>query len=135
MLSRRAFLKVSAFFAGLALTLKPAFLFASKKMAIPLAKVEKLKTPGNFAMLKLKDKSYLFIRDTETSVKVFDGLCTHKKCDKLSYDSASKKIQCGCHESNFDLDGKVLKGPATTDLPKYEAVLENNEKIILTLPE
>ncbi|MDD5011643.1 MAG: Rieske (2Fe-2S) protein [Phycisphaerae bacterium] len=102
-----------------------------KKVAFSLEKAEKLKTVDGWTILKIKENEILFIRDTETSVRALSADCTHQKC-KLSYNPEKKLIECPCHQSTFDLDGKPLSGPAKEPLKKYEAKLEG-DKVIVTL--
>lgn len=53
---------------------------------------------------------------TQPSAGVFKGFvarCTHAGCALAIKD---EKIQCPCHGSQFELDGQVLRGPATEPL-------------------
>ena len=108
-----------------------AALASPKKVAIPLDKIEKLKEIDGWAILKVKELEIMFIRDAEESVRAFHPVCTHQKC-KLGYNPKKKEIECPCHESAFDLEGKPLKGPAKEPLKRYEAKLEGG-RIIVTL--
>jgi Rieske Fe-S protein len=129
--SRRSFF-ASMLAAALALIAWPRTARAARKVALPLAKAEKLQTVGGFMVAKIKDQDLLLVRDGEKSVHAFDALCTHERC-ALTYDSGSKRVKCPCHNGLFDLSGKVLSGPVRKALPAYEAVLEA-DKIVLTLP-
>ncbi|MHA3024629.1 Rieske (2Fe-2S) protein [Mycobacterium sp. BMJ-28] len=54
---------------------------------------------------------------TQPTAGVFKGLssvCTHAGCAVSAV--ADGRITCPCHGSAFDLDGAVLKGPATKPL-------------------
>ncbi|WP_153502738.1 QcrA and Rieske domain-containing protein [Cumulibacter manganitolerans] len=42
------------------------------------------------------------------------AICTHQQCTLREVSNAT--IYCGCHGSEFTLEGKVQKGPATADL-------------------
>jgi Rieske Fe-S protein len=107
--------------------------FAQKRLALGLDKAEKLKTVGGFAILKVQDKDILFIRDTEETVRALNPVCSHKKC-LVGYSAEKKRIVCPCHGSNYDLDGKVLKGPAEKPLQVYEATLDlPKSRIVFTL--
>jgi len=46
-------------------------------------------------------------------------ICTHQGCKGTNLAITGQKIQCGCHGSEYDLNGKVTKGPATADLKSY----------------
>src|SRR5204862_2983349 len=42
--------------------------------------------------------------------------CTHLGC-RLTFNTAERSWDCPCHGSRFDVDGRVIQGPATQDLP------------------
>lgn len=127
---RQFFSKVFGLFLGAFAVFKsrPAF---AKKLGLALEKVPSLGKVGGSSTVKLAGKELLLIRDGETSVRALDARCTHQHCD-VYYNAAAKKIQCKCHGSAFDLTGKVLGGPATVVLPRYDAQLLDG-KIILTV--
>lgn len=52
------------------------------------------------------------------------AICTHRRC-KLEAEP-DKSFYCPCHDSTFDPDGHVTKGPARRNLPVYE--VSTNEK-------
>jgi Rieske Fe-S protein len=126
--NRRDFLKSLAAAAS-SLALLPAGRASAKKLAIPIEKAEKLKSVGGSATLKVKDLTILFVRDSETSVRALDPICTHEKCS-VAYNSTTKAIECPCHKSSFDLDGKVAKGPASKPLKAYEASISGGQILI-----
>ncbi len=45
--------------------------------------------------------------------------CTHLGC---TVEQRNFGFECPCHSSRYDINGKVLKGPATTDLKKLRVV-------------
>jgi Rieske Fe-S protein len=120
---------------GLAMALvawpKMTFAAGGKKVALPLASVEKLQKVGGFMVTKVKDKDLLLIRDGEKSVHAFEAKCPHENCP-LIYVPDEKKVKCPCHKSLFDLSGKVLSGPPPRPLESYPATLEG-ERILITL--
>lgn len=129
MTSRRDVLRIFSLCAGVLAGL-PRLLQAGK-LALGLDKAEKLKKVGGSALLKIKDRELLFIRDSEDSIHVLDPVCTHKKCT-VEYHAEVKKLICPCHGSTYDLEGKVLKGPAEKPLKAFEAKL-SEDKIIFSL--
>lgn len=128
MSNRREFIKVLAVTTGGWMMLRSFDAFA-KKMAIPLDKIEKLKTVGGSAMLKVKDTTILFIRDSETNIKALDPVCTHMGCI-TAYNDKTKLIECPCHGSRFDIDGHVAHGPAVKPLKSYAASLSSDRIIV-----
>ena len=45
-------------------------------------------------------------------------VCTHLGC-LVGYDKFNGKLVCPCHAGEFDLEGRVLSGPATKSLQRY----------------
>ena len=45
--------------------------------------------------------------------------CTHQGCI-IRWNTIEKSWDCPSHGSRFDVDGKVLNGPAVSDLPPAE---------------
>jgi cytochrome b6-f complex iron-sulfur subunit len=46
--------------------------------------------------------------------------CTHEGCDMGETGTVSAQgLHCGCHGSEFDVDGNVVTGPATTPLAHF----------------
>ncbi len=106
---------------------------SQRRLALGLDKVEKLKTPGGAALLKIQGRELLFIRDSEESIRVLDPTCTHKKCT-VEYSRERQRIVCPCHGSNFSLDGSVLHGPAEKPLQVYDAVLDStNNRVVFSM--
>lgn len=65
---------------------------------------------------------------TQPTAGVFKGLstvCTHAGCAVSSV--ADGKITCPCHGSTFDLDGAVLKGPATKPLATVAVTVQGQD--------
>ena len=128
---RRGFFKRVLWALGLLVALPRSGVAKKKKIAVPLKKIPKLATVGGAATLKIKNRHILFIRSSATEVKAVSGLCSHDSC-QVFYNRTPKRIDCVCHGSSFTPEGKVLGGPAKTDLYNYAARLVE-DKIVLTL--
>jgi cytochrome b6-f complex iron-sulfur subunit len=51
--------------------------------------------------------------------------CTHLGCS-LTCDEEKNLLICPCHSSVFDIEGKVLRAPATQDLDVHEVIIEQD---------
>ena len=66
-------------------------------------------------IIKLDGKPYGVFKDDENSLHFVEAECTHMQCI-IKWNSDEKTWDCPCHGSRFSLEGKVLNGPANTDL-------------------
>ena len=130
MISRRNVMKCLGILSGM-LVLYPVRRAFPKSLELALSKVDRLESVGGSVTLKIKGKDVLFIRDTETTVRALDPTCTHKGC-KVAFKRGANRIECPCHQSIFDAEGRVLGGPARRNLKNYGAKLED-QKIIFSL--
>ncbi|MBD2562343.1 MULTISPECIES: QcrA and Rieske domain-containing protein [Nostoc] len=55
--------------------------------------------------------------------------CPHANCT-VAWQAEAKKFACPCHGSEFGIDGKVQKGPATEALKTYAAKIEGNSVVV-----
>ena len=131
MLSRRGFFKMLTAAAGAAALLLRAGVARAKKLAVKLEQVPALKKVGGAVILKLSGKDVMLIRTGESSVRALSPVCTHQKC-YVKYNAGTRQLDCACHKSSFDLDGKVLGGPAPAPLPAFAARLDG-DRIIVTV--
>ncbi|MGP8125636.1 MAG: Rieske 2Fe-2S domain-containing protein [Nitrososphaerales archaeon] len=58
----------------------------------------------------------MLMKNADGSLTALSMLCTHVCC-QCSYSASTKTIYCPCHGSEFDSSGKVIRGPASADLP------------------
>jgi Rieske Fe-S protein len=54
-------------------------------------------------------------RDRDGGLHPLSPTCTHLGC-QVSFNTAEKSWDCACHGSRFDLEGRVLQGPAIKGL-------------------
>ncbi len=75
-------------------------------------------------------KSVIINKD-DKDLNIFSSNCTHLGCkiNKLEDD----KLICPCHGSQFNLDGKVIKGPASASLKilSYKTDPKTKELIVI----
>lgn len=63
------------------------------------------------------------------NLKAVDPTCTHAGCT-VAWQAEAKKFSCPCHGSQFAVDGKVQKEPATKPLKTYIAKIEGNSVLV-----
>jgi Rieske Fe-S protein len=73
----------------------------------------------------------MLMKNSNGSLTALSMLCTHVCC-QCSYDASSKIIYCPCHGSEFDSAGKVIRGPASADLPTITLSIDNTGNVFPT---
>jgi nitrite reductase/ring-hydroxylating ferredoxin subunit/uncharacterized membrane protein len=76
-------------------------------------------TEGQLVGAHLDGLRVLLVRTGE-HVHALDDRCSHRGCALHEGTLEHDMIICPCHGSTFDLDGKLLKGPATSPQPSFE---------------
>lgn len=71
------------------------------------------------------------IKNSDGSLTAVSILCTHVCCE-CSFDSTSSSFFCPCHGSLFDISGKVVRGPASTDLPTIQLRVDSTGNVYPT---
>jgi len=59
-------------------------------------------------------------RDQAGDIHAVSAICTHLGCT-VGFNREDRTWDCPCHGSRFTVDGKVIQGPATEDLPPHPA--------------
>jgi glycine/D-amino acid oxidase-like deaminating enzyme/nitrite reductase/ring-hydroxylating ferredoxin subunit len=72
---------------------------------------------GGGGILSLGLKKIAVYRDYDNTLKTFSAVCPHLGCI-VQWNADEKSFDCPCHGSRFATDGKVINGPAITDLEK-----------------
>jgi len=69
------------------------------------------------------------VKKSASEIIAFSPQCTHLGC-AFRYEEQKKTFLCPCHTSNFDMDGKVIDGPAPRPLDRYEVKVEGNKLLL-----
>jgi glycine/D-amino acid oxidase-like deaminating enzyme/nitrite reductase/ring-hydroxylating ferredoxin subunit len=75
--------------------------------------------PGTGAVMRRGLAKLAVYRDPQGHVHERSAVCPHLGCI-VSWNGAEKTWDCPCHGSRFECTGRVIHGPATTDLKPVE---------------
>ena len=87
-----------------------------------------LSTVGNAALVQTTIGDFLVAHTAQNSFVALAAICTHQTCTITGF--ASQSYVCPCHGSTFDVNGRVLGGPAPAPLHQYPTQFTNG---ILTI--
>jgi len=82
---------------------------------------------GEGKVVELKGEKCGVFRDENDSLHIVSSACTHLKCT-VQWNNDEKSWDCPCHGSRFTYKGKVINGPANSNLPAYSEELIEKEK-------
>lgn len=71
--------------------------------------------PGHGAIAMVDGEKLGVYRDESGELYAVSSKCPHLGC-QLEWNPAEKSWDCPCHGSRFDMQGRLLEGPAQTDL-------------------
>lgn len=80
--------------------------------------------------IEVEGKKYGVFCDEQQQLHFVGADCTHLKCT-VRWNNDEKSWDCPCHGSRFTYEGKVLNGPAVTDLPYHKEMRSDTEDKIL----
>ena len=75
--------------------------------------------PGSGDVVSMDGHKAAVFREEDGSIRAISPFCTHRGC-QVELNTAERTWDCPCHGSRFDLDGRVLHGPAVDDLTPVE---------------
>jgi glycine/D-amino acid oxidase-like deaminating enzyme/nitrite reductase/ring-hydroxylating ferredoxin subunit len=75
--------------------------------------------PGTGKLVEVDGKKVAAYRDEKGDIHTLNPTCTHMGCI-VNWNQEEKSWDCPCHGARFDVDGKVLTGPATIDLSQIQ---------------
>jgi glycine/D-amino acid oxidase-like deaminating enzyme/nitrite reductase/ring-hydroxylating ferredoxin subunit len=71
--------------------------------------------PGEGAVFDSDEGRIAVCRDRQSVLHACSAVCTHLGCD-VAWNQAEQTWDCPCHGSRFSPEGKVINGPAVSDL-------------------
>lgn len=72
----------------------------------------------------LDNTGLLITRKSDTEIVALSRFCPHQGCAVNKFSNGV--AYCPCHGSKFDSTGKVIQGPASSPLKKYNATISGN---------
>lgn len=75
-------------------------------------------------------KAVWAVKRAEGQIKVFSPMCTHLGCG-YHWNGSQNVFQCPCHGSVFDIDGRVLAGPAPRPLDSLPSKIEDGRLLVI----
>lgn len=83
--------------------------------------------PDTGAVLRSGLRKIAVYRDRQGQLHKCSAVCPHLGC-VVNWNHEEKTWDCPCHGSRFDQQGKVINGPATTDLAAIEEAVESAQR-------
>ena len=89
------------------------------------------KYPSRALVQGLKGDPYYLITTSDEKLEKFalNAICTHLGC-VVPWNAAENKFMCPCHGSQYNNEGKVIRGPAPRSLALAN-IEENENKVYL----
>ncbi len=143
-LSRGAFMRtvgtVASAAVGLSIAMTPRRAFALVSGAGSLAKVtslQKLKVgvngPFTFSVSASQPNtnSIFLIKSAKGTVTALEATCRHRGCP-VAWVAKDKLFECPCHGSEYASSGKVVQGPAMSNLYSHQVVVRAGQVWVMS---
>jgi cytochrome b6-f complex iron-sulfur subunit len=69
------------------------------------------------------------MQDEDGSLQAFSLVCTHLACT-VAWKPEKKEFYCPCHDAIFDAQGRVLSGPPSSPLERWNVQVKNDKVLI-----
>uniref|UniRef100_UPI0026260580 FAD-dependent oxidoreductase n=1 Tax=uncultured Chryseobacterium sp. TaxID=259322 RepID=UPI0026260580 len=79
---------------------------------------------GEAKIVTYEGKSYALYKENGGKLHMVKSTCPHAHCE-VRWNSAEITWDCPCHGSRFNVNGKILTGPAVQDLPRMDSENES----------
>jgi len=77
------------------------------------------------------DATYLVIKDGKIRDFGINAVCTHLGC-VVPWNKAENKFKCPCHGSQYNDEGKVIRGPAPLSLALAHATIDASDVVLFS---
>jgi len=77
------------------------------------------------------DATYLITEKDGVKDFGINAVCTHLGC-VVPWNKAENKYMCPCHGSQYNPEGKVIRGPAPLSLAIAHITVDEGDKIVFT---
>jgi cytochrome b6-f complex iron-sulfur subunit len=78
------------------------------------------------------DPTYILIEGDKTIANYgINAVCTHLGC-VVPWNASENKFICPCHGSQYNAEGKVVRGPAPLSLALVHANVSEDDKVVFT---
>lgn len=74
-------------------------------------------------------KAVWAVKRASGEVTVYSPICTHLGCG-YRWDDVDRRFKCPCHGSVYDIEGKVMAGPAPRPLDRLPVKIENGRLMV-----
>jgi len=97
-----------------------AYHFVADRFGIHETDSLKRLEPGQGKLVEVDGKKVAAYRDEAGAIHALNPVCTHAGCI-LNWNGEEKSWDCPCHGARYDVDGKILTGPATKNLLNFDS--------------
>jgi cytochrome b6-f complex iron-sulfur subunit len=78
------------------------------------------------------DPTYIIVTGEKTITDYgINAICTHLGC-VVPWNASENKFMCPCHGSQYNSEGKVVRGPAPLSLALAHATVTEDDKLVFT---
>jgi cytochrome b6-f complex iron-sulfur subunit len=78
---------------------------------------------GSAALVQTSIGDFLVAHTAQSVFVALSAVCTHQTCTITGF--GNQNYVCPCHGSTFDINGRVLGGPAPAPLRQYPTQFDN----------
>jgi len=106
----------------------------NKTIAVSLAEFPMLMNVGGSIIGKASGYAnpIVIARVDGNTFAALDAICTHMRCT-VAYNALNLTLDCPCHGSTYEVDGRVVTGPAVRPLTPF-TVSSDGATLTITLP-